>query len=274
MEQFARRRSNIAVLSLLMVLVGAHYTSAQTAQQIASDPTLSLSEKLHRMQAVENKPSPLIAPAILLATGSLLLVGTLIVKRRNSPTSALRRDPIVKQSSQSPSKPAYKPAAVAAPAPNYPLQRQQPEPTVAKLPESQEDVEAIEPENRGVSFFTSRPLPFDALVDVTVVVGQREHIVLATAQEAGQVAAGQTPRVRAFTVDGQTLPWYVWEKYDPYRDYWTAVKREWNGFGNGAIACTITAESCPSRLSGYFASEDDDAAGAEAVDADRAVTAS
>jgi hypothetical protein len=124
------------------------------------------------------------------------------------------------------------------------------------LPKDQEDVDAILPEERGVSFFTSRPIPLDELTEVSVVVGEREQLVPASMEEAEEIAAGRTLKVRAFTIDGLTRPWYEWEKYDPYRDYWTADDQEWRGFVDGAIACWIATTDCPTGIDGYLALED------------------
>jgi hypothetical protein len=136
--------------------------------------------------------------------------------------------------------------------------RRPPKFLVERLTENQNEVDAIPLDRRGVSFFTSRPLSLDELSEVTVVVGNRKRVVLATQEEAADIDAGQTPLIRAFTVNGRTSPWYEWEKYDPYRDYWTADNQEWRGFVDGAIACWIAPDDCPSRVTGYYASEDED----------------
>jgi hypothetical protein len=285
MAPLAKRLPYMVLLSVLFVMVGAgcaHQATPDDYSRITADPSLTPAERAEKFEALENPSGLSPLQAIVLGVGVLLLAGALVARQRNG-ASATPVGRTAGQRSGSTSRSATKPvpkAPGAPPAPGQSPYRAQQEAPVEQLPQTQKDVDAIPPENRGVSFFSSRPLPLDKLADVTVVVGKRKHLVMATPQEAEQVAAGQTPRIRAFTVDGHTIPWYIWETYDPYRDYWTAMKQEWRGFSDGAIACTMAAENCPSRLTGYFASEDDeddqdDADGApdESVEVDDAVKA-
>jgi len=271
MGPLAKRLPHMVLLSVLFVLVGAgcaHQPTPDDYRRIESDNALSPAQKDDAIVALSHSSGFSPVQAGVLAVGVVLLVGALIARRRTTPTAApavraigQRNPPPAKSVAKPVAKSAAKPVSKAAgptPGPGQSPYRAQQEAPVERLPESQKDVDAIPAENRGVSFFTSRPLPLNRLAEVAVVVGEREHVVLATPQEADQVAAGQTPRIRAFTVGGSTVPWYAWERYDPYRDYWTAMKQEWRGFSDGAIACTIAAEDCPPRLTGYFASEDND----------------
>lgn len=111
------------------------------------------------------------------------------------------------------------------------------------------DVQSIPDEHRGVSFFSSRPAPVKELVPVTLHVDGVDRQVLATPPEAAQVKQGQIPAVRAFNVDGRSVPWYMYEGYDPYRDYWTYQNGGWSNVAAGAVAGFIGAELLDSLFS-------------------------
>ena len=106
-------------------------------------------------------------------------------------------------------------------------------------------------DQRGASFFTSRPLPIDALTEVTILVGSRYRSVLATQEEAAKCSDGRPPLVRAFTVHGRTMPWYEWEGYEPYANYYAARFLDWQCFGSDVIASWMTTDKCDPRLRGY-----------------------
>jgi len=110
------------------------------------------------------------------------------------------------------------------------------------LPDSQQDVNAIPANQRGVSFFSSQPAPLGSLVPVTVTVNGQSRQVLATPEEADELRQGRMPQVRSFQVNGQTVPWYGYQQYDPYRDYWGYQNSGWGGFGGGLAAGWIGAE--------------------------------
>lgn len=110
------------------------------------------------------------------------------------------------------------------------------------LPESEPEVQAIPADQRGVSFFSSQPAPLGTLVPVTITVGGQSRQVLATPEEADQLRRGQMPQVRAFNVNGRQTPWYEYDGYDPYRDYWRYQNAGWGGFGNGVLAGYVGAE--------------------------------
>ena len=50
------------------------------------------------------------------------------------------------------------------------------------------------------------------------------------------------PAVRSFNVGGQQIPWYAYQNYDPYNDYWRYQNNGWGGFGGGALAGLVGAE--------------------------------
>ena len=110
------------------------------------------------------------------------------------------------------------------------------------LPNSQPQVDAIPQDQRGVSFFSGRPAPLGALVPVTVTVGGQSRQVLATPEEAEELRQGRMPQVLAFQTGGRSLPWYAYDGYDPYRDYWRYENAGWGGYGSGIVAGFVGAE--------------------------------
>ncbi len=111
----------------------------------------------------------------------------------------------------------------------------------APLPETQTQVEAVPQTQRGVSFFSSQPAPLSSLVPVTLNIDGQQRQVMATPEEARAIAAGQIPSVRSFNVGGQSVPWYAYQGYDPYRDYWSYRNNNWSGL-DGVAAGFIGAE--------------------------------
>lgn len=112
----------------------------------------------------------------------------------------------------------------------------------APLPTGQDQVQAVPEEQRGVSFFSSRPAPVSQLVPVTIMVNGQPRQVMATPDEAAEIQRGQMPPIRSFNVGGQSVPWYAYQNYDPYRDYWTYQNNGWRGILGGAVAGFLGAE--------------------------------
>ena len=110
------------------------------------------------------------------------------------------------------------------------------------LPETQREVNAVPTNQRGVSFFSSRPAPIGSLVPVTVTINGQSKQVLATPEEADELRRGRMPQVRTFDVQGQRVPWYAYNQYDPYNDYWRYQNSGWGGFGGGVVAGLVGAE--------------------------------
>jgi hypothetical protein len=121
--------------------------------------------------------------------------------------------------------------------------------SAASLPSDIEDLTNIPDNERGVSFFSSRPAPISKLVPVTINVDGIDRQVLATPSEAAEIRRGQIPPVRSFNVGGRSVPWYMYDSYDPYRDYWTYQQSGWSSAINGAIAGFIGAELLDSLFS-------------------------
>lgn len=86
----------------------------------------------------------------------------------------------------------------------------------------QRDIEQIPMDQRGVSFFSGRPMPSDVLIPVTVIIAGQRRTVMASPEEAAVIQAGRMPPVRAFhdPSTGGYVPWYEFSAYDPYRDYY------------------------------------------------------
>ncbi|MDQ2686622.1 MAG: tetratricopeptide repeat protein, partial [Armatimonadota bacterium] len=120
------------------------------------------------------------------------------------------------------------------------------------LPESQPEVQAIPADQRGVSFFSSQPAPLGQLVPVTITVGGQSRQVLATPAEADELRQGRMPQVRAFNVGGREVPWYEYDGYDPYRDYWRYHNAGWGGFGSGVLAGYIGSELLGSLFAPHY----------------------
>ncbi len=110
------------------------------------------------------------------------------------------------------------------------------------LPRSQAQVDAIPQPQRGVSFFGGRPAPLSSLVPVTITLGGQSRQVLVTPDEADELRRGGMPQVLAFQSGGRSLPWYAYDSYDPYRDYWRYENAGWGGYGNGLVAGFVGAE--------------------------------
>ncbi len=110
------------------------------------------------------------------------------------------------------------------------------------LPDSQPEVAAIPQNQRGVSFFSGRPAPLGSLVPVTITLGGQSRQVLVTPDEADELRRGRMPQVLAFQQGGQYVPWYQYNGYDPYNDYWRYENAGWGGFGSGVIAGFVGAE--------------------------------
>jgi len=116
------------------------------------------------------------------------------------------------------------------------------EPQGPRFPGSQAEVNAIPDSDRGVSFFSSRPIPQSMLVEIRVVLDGVREVFLATPQEAELVQAGRPPFVRAFSVHGETRPWFDWPNYDPYAQYWSAANSDWVMLGEDVIACWLSLD--------------------------------
>jgi hypothetical protein len=109
------------------------------------------------------------------------------------------------------------------------------------------DLAEISIDKRCVSFFSSQPAPVDHFVQVTLSLGGLKRKVLATREEAQRIEGGSIPAVRAFLVDGRTMPWYMYDGYDPYRDYWINENTFWSTLPPG-VATTLIGQDLADLL--------------------------
>ena len=100
-------------------------------------------------------------------------------------------------------------------------------PVLDPLPTTKEQVAAIPLARRGISFFTSRPLSLDDMVEVPIVIGGQIRSVYTTQKESENIKVGNVPQVRSFTVSGRPVPWYRCAGYDPYTNFWEVVGQGW-----------------------------------------------
>ena len=71
---------------------------------------------------------------------------------------------------------------------------------------------------QGVSYFSSQPS--DQLIPVEVNFGGTRKTVMVTPQERDELMRGNMPQLRGqYNPQGQFMPWYAVQGYDPYRDY-------------------------------------------------------
>jgi len=110
------------------------------------------------------------------------------------------------------------------------------------LPDTQPAVAAIPANQRGVSFFSGRPAPLGSLVPVTITLQGQSRQVLVTPDEANELRQGRMPQVLAFQQGGRYVPWYDYNAYDPYNDYWRYQNAGWGGVGAGVVAGFVGAE--------------------------------
>ena len=78
----------------------------------------------------------------------------------------------------------------------------------------------IPPRERGVCFFCSRPCLLRELTPVTVPIGGNARRVLACPQDYATIQSGSLPQIRAFMVGARPVPWYAYNRYNPYDDYY------------------------------------------------------
>lgn len=265
-----------AIVAMLCVFgsVGcSHQPTREDYEKVFNDHSLTEAQRTDRIKQLENETDPMagtdnIAKGIFAASFLLLVVALIARNMMNKAALASASvSPTAKKKPVGP--PAARPAPAQAPPPTY-APAQAPPPVYAaatldplavrvKWPENQAELDAIPDDQLGISFFSSRPLPLDALVDVTILVGGRTHTVKATQQEVDDYRDGRSPQVRAFTVDGKTIPWYEWESYAPLYHYYPARHANWSGFINNVIPCNVPIEKLDPRLKGYAHEEDDGA---------------
>lgn len=86
------------------------------------------------------------------------------------------------------------------------------------------------PDNeRGLCFFCSRPAYMRDLTPVTVNLDGQQQKVLACPDDLNIIKTGQMPQIRAFQNNGQYVPWYAYQSYNPWTDYYG------RGYGTGSF---------------------------------------
>jgi tetratricopeptide (TPR) repeat protein len=100
------------------------------------------------------------------------------------------------------------------------------------------DWSSLPKEEKGVCFFCSRPLLLRELTPVTVNLDGKQQKVLACPDDLATIKSGQVPQIRAFQQNGQYVPWYAYQGYDPYRDYYNSSY--WGG-GAGSFVTGMLA---------------------------------
>lgn len=91
------------------------------------------------------------------------------------------------------------------------------------------DWDRVPQDDKGVCFFCSRPARLSELTPVTVNLGGKQQKVLACENDLATIRTGQMPQIRAFQQNGHYVPWYAYQNYDPYRDYYN------RGYGGGSF---------------------------------------
>ena len=94
---------------------------------------------------------------------------------------------------------------------------------------AQTDWSSVPQDDKGVCFFCSRPSLLSELTPVTVNLDGQQQKVLACPTDLATVRSGQTPQIRAFQEGSRYVPWYAYQNYDPYRDYYS------RGYGGGSL---------------------------------------
>lgn len=253
-------------------------------QKITNDPSLNATQRQHALEVagftggVQSGQDGSGTAVIIGVLAAMLLVGALIARQRQQAAYEASWSANAYgskgSSSRSSGKPTSKgsksnggsaPTPVRSSAPPLPPMGQMgldpmagyaaEKPTV-KIPSNQREVDALPFDERGASFFTSRPYPSAMLTRAYITVGGKEHRIVCTTEEAEQINTGARPMVRAFTIDGRTEPWYYWEMYNPFGNYWAAMNEEWLPGGKRAIVCFVPLDEVDPQLPGYYSKGD------------------
>lgn len=284
----------------LLGCVGCESDSNAEYARIMNDPTLTTQQKMMKLDNVNydtNEPMEVASFSIAGGVGGLLVLLLLIKKKMDQgalaaamqsggarasakgaanpaprgksaqPAAAVAQRPAATLMQRSYAAPVATPSsAVAGPAVGAALDDlpNQPPVRVNRIPENQQDVDEIPEDEQGVSFFSSRPLPRWALEELVIVIEGHERLVMATPQECQSYRDGDSPKVRGFSANGKTFPWYEFRNYDPYRHYWIARHRDWNIFRGGVTATLVKVDNLNPDLPGYYDVDEDEACAPDA----------
>lgn len=97
--------------------------------------------------------------------------------------------------------------------------------------------DSVPQDQRGVCFFCSKPSLLSELTPVTVNLSGQQQKVLACPDDLHTIRSGQMPQIRAFNVNGNYVPWYAYNQYDPYHDYYS------RGYGGGSLLSDLVTLS-------------------------------
>ncbi|MGO8671249.1 MAG: hypothetical protein ACLQVD_07800 [Capsulimonadaceae bacterium] len=224
-----------------------------------TDNDQDIRQKLTDAGFEEGQPSSAnVGSMIVGVVGVLLLVGVVLLQRnQDSPLAAgalgvLSSLPSIPAWSAKPEKKAFHPRAPQPTTPPVTAAAAGPVKPEIPIPKNQAEVDALPFDKRGASFFTSRPMPSEALCRTYITLGDRQNRINATHQEAEMILRGESMRVWSFTIDGVTAPWYAWEEYNPFDSYMAAREGEWRPGGRLAISCWLPVEDCDPSLDGYY----------------------
>jgi hypothetical protein len=259
-----------ALLSIVCVLsiagCGPHKVTQADINRINNNKSLSGDQKTAAIDALNPDPDTSYygSSGIIIVIGGCAALGAVMVKKKMdaSAHAEIDRSSGVGSARKASDSSKHQPAmptkssktAQHGPPAKYLEQFKIEEPPVKKLPASKAEVESIAIEERSMSFFTSRPLPLEAVQQVTFRVGYKQFTVMATPEEAEKCQAGNFPRVRAFTIKEKTIPWFEWAKYDPYKHYWAMDAQGWSGT-HDVVPCWMKVDILDVKLEGYKARE-------------------
>ncbi|MDR3708068.1 MAG: hypothetical protein P4L33_07190 [Capsulimonadaceae bacterium] len=139
------------------------------------------------------------------------------------------------------------------------------------IPKSQEEVDEIPVEHRGLSFFTSMPASDTVLIAINVPIGESLRMVHALPTEVEAIHEGRMPLVRSFGLNGSVIPWYDWADYHPYLHYFEADNDGWAWLGSNIVACWRPLATLSEDIDRYMACEADTSTAAD-LDARQAAT--
>jgi len=267
----SRRKRNAAFIIATLFIVGPllagcapsasdNLSDIKKRQAIMSNAKLTMDEREEQLSHLDDSdaPSPFVPIGIALALGVVCYCGYIVKKGVQK-----KQEELLRERKRQEKIATYKAALVARgmnpaiaeePEPGAPGSTAAPEPPPPprfKSPASQAAVDEIETDERGVSFFTSRPFPNESLVQVKLKINGVSQIVWANPDEADAIKAGAVPLVRAFTLKRKTLPWYEWKGYYPYDHYWGAAKADWQWVGGKLTASWLRLGDIDPVMPGY-----------------------
>jgi len=112
------------------------------------------------------------------------------------------------------------------PVPNANMGGAPPVQTASAVSDATTNWQEIPDQQKGVCFFCSKPCLLNELTPVTVNLNGSPQKVLACQNDLQTIQSGQTPQIRAFNVNGSYVPWYAYNGYDPYQNYYSQASNQ------------------------------------------------